>query len=210
MSAIESILRYFKRISRGLEYILTWLIYEYPRGLDFSLRVKYPLGNKSSFNGYARTSKRALRNLTRNLDIANKTILDIGSGKGAVICDLYSLGFAKSHGIEFNEELHKIAEKNIGILGLNYFCRSINTDAVHFTGYERYDMYFLFNPFNSTIYENVMEAIRNQIAESNKTRILIAYGEASYEAISKIDNITCRESGICPYRLTKYRIYQIN
>ena len=199
-----------KRILRAGEYLLRWLFLEYPRGLDFSLRVKFPSGNKDSMNGYARTSKSALENLIKNLSVEDKKVLDIGSGKGSVIADFYVLGFSESHGIEYNEMLHNIAQKNISVLRIDKFCKSYNLDARKFEYYARYDVYFLFNPFNENLYAEVMAVLRNQIRGSNLTRYIIAYGNANHKAIKSIENCALKEAGICPHRKTNYSIYKIN
>lgn len=206
----KSISKEFKRIIRALDYYSRWLFLEYPLGIDFSKRVKNPAGNKEEYNGYAKTSKRALKNLLKNIDCNQLSILDIGSGKCSAVCDFKRLGFNMAHGIEYNKNLHLIAKKNIDILRLNKYCRSINVDATEFTDYALYDVYFLFNPFDSQIYAQVMAAIKKQIENSKKPRILNAYGKANYSAIEGIENISCIEIGVCPYRITNFRIYKIN
>lgn len=100
------------RIIRGLRFLINFLFFEAPRGVNFSMR---DLGGieKLNYNGYAMTSKKALKNVLRFIKNKNElNFLDIGSGKGAVVYYADLLGFKNSHGIEYNLRLHNIAKKN--------------------------------------------------------------------------------------------------
>jgi 16S rRNA G966 N2-methylase RsmD len=196
------------RILRAINYSIRAILFEWPRGINFSMRDKYS-SNDASLNGYARTSKNALINLYKFVNINNKNFLDIGSGKGAVIFDTFSLGAKISHGIEFNQKLHKIAVSNFDKLKCNDSCVSINIDAREFKNYRDYDIFFLFNPFNEKVYWEVMSVISQQISD-NKVRWIIAYGKSNESAIMSIKSIKLVERGVCPYRKTGFSIYKIN
>ena len=114
-------------------YKLHFCIYffEWPRGIDFSMRDKNS-NTELGLNGYARTSKSALRRIYDIIDIKNKNFLDIGSGKGAVVYNTFQLGAKLSVGIEFNEKLHKIALSNFNNLHCTDTCFSIHCDAREF------------------------------------------------------------------------------
>ena len=100
-----------RRILRGINYFLNYFFVEAPRGLDFSMRDLSGIENES-YNGYAMTSKKALKNLLSFIENKQElSFLDIGSGKGAVVYFADSLGFKNSHGIEYNLRLHNIAKK---------------------------------------------------------------------------------------------------
>jgi 16S rRNA G966 N2-methylase RsmD len=189
-----------KRLIRAVSYTINAIFFEWPRGIDFSMRDKYS-SRDVSLNGYARTSKKALINLFRKI---------IGSGKGAVVFDAFCLGANLSHGIEFNEKLHNIAVSNFKRLNCSSICKSINVDARNFYNYKDYDVFFLFNPFNDEVYFNVMSRIKVQIFNDPKIRYIVAYGKSNNSAIMLIEKIKKIEQGICPFRNTEFSIYQIN
>ena len=65
-----------------------------------------------------------------------------------------------------------IAKKNMSILKMDV--RLINANAVDFDGYADFDVFYFYNPFGRSVFEQVIEKIK----ESQKTRnrdIWIAY-----------------------------------
>lgn len=194
---------------RVVQYTFNSLLYELPRGIDFSMRDKYS-NEEFGLNGYAMTSKSALRNMLSKVDINSKKFIDIGSGKGAVVYHAYKLGAKYSLGIEYSQKLHKIALKNFRILECSDFCLSVNIDARKYLDYSDYDVYFLFNPFDDDVYNEVMLTIKAQIQSDSRVRWIIAYGKSNKGAIMSLDNCNLVQQGICPYRNTAFYIYRIN
>lgn len=202
-------MREIKRYYRAINYFLKFILIELPSGVDFSMRDKYS-SKDSSLNGYARTSTNSLKNLFTFLDIRGKNFLDIGSGKGAVVYDAFQLGANISHGLEYNKKLHDIAIKNFKRLNSSEYCISYNVDARSFNRFNDYEVFFLFNPFNSEVYSEVIENLKSQIVNNLMKKWIIAYGKANENAILTIPNIKLIAGGICPFRSTNFRIYQIN
>ena len=67
-----------RRILRGINYFFNYFFVEAPRGLDFSMRDLAGIENKS-YNGYAMTSKKALKNLLSFIENKEElSFLDIG------------------------------------------------------------------------------------------------------------------------------------
>jgi len=199
----------FLRMIRGVSYLLSYIFMEYPRGLDFSLRNKSSgitlLGN----HGYALTSKKALQNILKEIPFAGKTFLDIGSGKGGVICYAYLLGCSRCAGVEFEKHLHEIAEKNINILKLRSYCTSYNMDARDFDMYENFDIYFLFNPFDYGIYEQVISKIvTSNLNTNNEIKYLICYGDANIKTVIESNYFELVKESECPYRGNLFRIFR--
>lgn len=83
------------RIRRGLSYLLYYVFYEYPRGLDFSIRNKSADIFLHGNHGYALTSNKALKNMLANIPLTGKLFLDIGSGKGGGNLLCLSIGLPK-------------------------------------------------------------------------------------------------------------------
>lgn len=198
--------RHLLRIYRGLSYLLRYLIFELPRGLDISLRNKGGATLLGS-HGYALTSKSALQNMLIGIDLAGKKFLDIGSGKGGVLIYANQLGCKTSVGIECEEYLHKTALKNFEILNIASFCSSINIDARKFLNYADFDILFMFNPFDDDIYYDVVGQIASQITNS-KNRYLICYGGANIDAVINSGIFRLIREEYCPYRGNMFRIFK--
>jgi 16S rRNA G966 N2-methylase RsmD len=176
--------------------------------LDFSLRSKKVTLPGS--RGYALTSKKALKNMLKGISLEGKAFLDIGSGKGGVIYYAYQLGCKVAVGIEYEKALHDIAEKNIEKLGLKDYCKSINIDARDFDQYADFDIYFLFNPFDYDIYEEVINKIvaQNKAASNTKEKYLICYGDANIKAVLNSGYFELIREGVCPYRGNVFRVFK--
>lgn len=102
-------------------------------------------------------------------DVSDFIFIDFGSGKGRALLFASLFNFKKIIGIEFAEELHVMAQQNIGA------CRnakrkcfnieSVLTDAVSFPIPDDRRVFFLFNPFE----EYVLTRVANNIKESYLT-----------------------------------------
>mgnify|MGYP006136524407 CR=1 FL=1 len=190
---------------RGLNIILRWLIFEFPWGIDFSLR---DLSEKSSTNnGYAATDKYALKNLSDILSFRGKRILDIGSGKGYVMAQSYKLGASRCDGIEISSKLHLTACRNFAKLGIDRDVQSYNLSAKDFSLYNDYDIFFLFNPFPDDIYKHVIDELFTQI-NGAQIRYIIVYGNGNRKAIENYQTLKVYE-GTCPSRGNMISIYKI-
>ena len=108
------------RFQRYLIFLGEYLFLERPRGLDFTMRDT-GLYQKSAgkYHGYSKTDEGHLREIFTSLDFSRcRRLLDVGCGKGVVPKEAAKFPFEKIAGIELQEELVKIAEKNFRILGL--------------------------------------------------------------------------------------------
>jgi 16S rRNA G966 N2-methylase RsmD len=200
------------RYRRGVQYLLRYLLVEYPRGLDFSIRNKANGITLPGNHGYALTSKPALRNMLRHVSHQGKSLIDIGSGKGGVICYAYELGLSKCVGVEYEEHLHKIAEKNIQRLGYGAHVQSVQGDARTYDGYADFDLYFLFNPFDYDIYADVIDRVLEQnakVAERRQPKFLVCYGDANIEAVLATGAFSLLVEEPCPYRGNTFRIFEM-
>lgn len=200
------------RYRRGIEYLLRYLFVEYPRGLDFSVRNKANGITLPGNHGYALTSKAALRNMLRHVPHRGKRLIDIGSGKGGVICYAYELGLSKCVGVEYEQHLHKIAEKNIERLGYGAYVKSVQDDARNYGSYADFDLYFLFNPFDYDIYAQVINCVLEQnreAAEHGWPKFLICYGDANIEAVRAIESFSLLVEEVCPYRGNTFRVFEL-
>ena len=192
-----------RRVLRGINYFLKYFFCESPRGLDFSMRDLAGIENQS-YNGYAMTSKKSLKNLLSFIENKEElNFLDIGSGKGAVVYFADSLGFKNSHGVEYNLRLHNIAKKNFKVLKKDSL-KSFNVNAEKFDLYNNYDVYFLFNPFDELIYKKVLNQI---LSQKTNEKLIIFYGKFTLMNFMEESGAKLINSFICPYRKTNVKIY---
>lgn len=202
----------FLRLLRGLSYLLNYLFFELPRGLNISPRSKSRGITLQGNHGYVLTSRAALKNMLYGIDLNNSSFLDIGSGKGGVIIYSHQLGCPISAGIEYEKSLHEIAVRNISRLRLSATCTSINLDARSFINHPDFDIYFMFNPFDDDIYEEVISAIKLQLLRSDtyKPKHLICYGGANIDAVNRSGIFSLIREDSCPYRGNIFRVYITN
>lgn len=205
-------IRLSKRFLRYLEYFLTWAFLEKPRGLDFSMRAKTTRITAPGNHGYALTSRNALTNILRRIPISPEDkFLDIGCGKGGVVCYAADFPFKKVAGVEVESWLVDIARKNVRNLNLEHRVEIIHQDAVEFDRYENFNVFFLFNPFDLDIYATVLEMIFNTMESREREERpvwLLCYGASNMEAISSSAIFDLFIDEICPYRGNLLRVWK--
>lgn len=163
------------RIKRYTWFLAQYYLYEKPRGLDFTMR-QTDLYEKSEgrYNGYSKTNEKHLREIFEKIpDKDNMSFLDIGCGKGVVLKEAAKYPFQKVDGIEIQQELVMTAKKNFEILGISDRVRCIHSDAVQFSRYGDYDVFFLFNPFSEDILQRVADKIIESRSERNHRTVII-------------------------------------
>lgn len=191
---------------RGFNYFFNYYLREKPLGLDFSMRDLSEIKDARQ-NGYAMTSDEALSNIAKKVDFNGKLLLDIGSGKGRVIFQSVRLGANKAEGIEFSEKFHLIASSNFRILGVTEKCKSNLYDATEFKRYNEFDIFFLFNPFNDDLYEQVIDIMMEQCEFRTNQRFIICYGGANLASITKYKSVNKIYEGLCPHRGNRLNIF---
>lgn len=193
---------------RAIEYLFNYFFLERPRGLDFSLRDLSDIKN-AQYHGYAMTSDRAIKNISRIIDFSDKSFLDIGSGKGRVLTQAIKNGASIAEGIEVSKKLSDIATKNFEVLNIADVCKSNCIDATEFDRYKFFDIFFLFNPFEDELYEKVIDVLMEQCTLQDKKRFIICYGGANLESIEKFRSSKKIYKGVCPHRRNSINIFQL-
>lgn len=163
------------RLKRYVWFLIQYLLYEKPRGLDFTMR-NTDLYDKSGgmFHGYSKTHEKHLHKIFESLSgEEGKGFLDIGCGKGVVLKEAAKYCFCKVDGIEIQPELVKTARRNFEILGLKDKVRCIQADAVQFDQYGDYDIFFLFNPFSKEVARKVADKIMESRGKEKRTATII-------------------------------------
>jgi 16S rRNA G966 N2-methylase RsmD len=109
--------------------------------------------------------------------------LDIGCGKGRVLCVAAHYGFKKVMGLDFSKELCTTAEKNLAVTQqkfTNLQCKVINNDAFYFEIPQDADCIFMFNPFDDVIMSGVAANILESF-EANPRTITLIYANPLYK-----------------------------
>lgn len=141
---------------------LTYWIKEKPKGLDFA-RNYYPYGDNSPNIWYERTHARHIKQIFSYIRDKDRPILDIGCGKGYALYCLNNLGFTNLTGLEYTAYLSHVARKNMEKLGLENTINIIKGDAAEFTDYDKYEVIYMFHPFDHNVMENVVKEIMRSL-----------------------------------------------
>jgi SAM-dependent methyltransferase len=114
----------------------------------------------------------------RTLAPQDATFIDIGSGKGRVLMLAAESGFKKVKGIEVSSDLCRVAVKNCAVYTSIVRSRAtFNVIAMNAANYhpdQGDDVFFLFNPFDDTILDAVLNNIAQSVLRYPRT-ILICY-----------------------------------
>lgn len=117
--------------------------------------------NAAFGNNFHPTPPRTVRVLLRGLQVqqSDYIFVDFGSGKGGVLLVAAEFPFLEVIGVEFAEELHKIAERNIRQYRGVRRCQSVHSihcDAVQFDFPLKPLVLYFFNPFHRRVMEQVL------------------------------------------------------
>lgn len=155
-------LRYYKKIVY-LELLKA------VKGLDYTGRIE---SHDASLRGYEGCYP--IKGLLNKLHITRRDrILDIGCGKGLSLYYFTMFNFNKIDGIEYSSQLTQVAKQNARLLNDSRI-HILNCDARDFNHYEKYNYFFINNPFSEEIMEQVVLAILKSFSV-NKRRIIVLY-----------------------------------
>lgn len=173
-----------KRLIRGLQFLLTSLLIEKPRGIDFSLRQKTRDIKTEGNHGYALTQEKAFSKIMEYINpTSDDCFIDIGCGKGGVLRYAAKYGFKRVAGVEIEDSLYAIAKANFQKLKMPEV-ELFHDNAITFEKYGEFNVFFLFNPFDPDIYKKVIDRICESISDSGEKRVLlICYGASIPEYI---------------------------
>lgn len=129
-------------------------------------------------NIYMPASYDLLEDIFEKIEISNYNhLLDIGCGKGRVLCVAAHWGVKKVSGIDFSKEFCAAATKNLLITQEkleNLQFKIYNNDAFYFEIAQDVDCIFMFNPFDDLIMSGVIENIETSL-EENPRKMTIVY-----------------------------------
>jgi predicted RNA methylase len=165
-----------------LAIFITW--HEIKRGPKYNINTIKPEsldaltiadGDKSKSSPYEALNYFILENLLENfckLFPREKSLIDVGSGKGRVMVAAAHYGFKNIIGVDFAKELCAAAERNINKIKtqfpdttFNIYCKDILNYAINADD----KVFFLFNPFNKEVMEKFLEKIDRSVKEHRRT-----------------------------------------
>ena len=165
-----------------LAIFITW--HEIKRGPKYNINTIKPEsldvltiaeGDKSKSSPYEALNYFILENLLENfrkLFPREKSLIDVGSGKGRVMVAAAHYGFKNITGVDFAKELCAAAERNINKIKtqfpdttFNIYCKDILNYSINADD----KVFFLFNPFNKEIMETFLEKIDRSVKEYRRT-----------------------------------------
>ncbi len=110
-------------------------------------------------------------------DPSGMTFVDMGSGKGRALMLAALAGFPRAVGVEFGEELHEVALRNVAAfdrgtgLGSRIECRL--GDATRFAYPDGPLMIFFNNPFRAPVLGAVLDGLEASLAERPRRAVLL-------------------------------------
>jgi len=137
--------------------------------------------NKDAANPYHPTRGRSFKKLMHRLKFPDGSVfVDFGSGKGKTLLLASRFGFKRAVGVEFSPELCAIAERNVfawrSKVDLNTEISVVCCDAGTYAINDDENVFFMFNPFHSSIMERVVDNIATALALKPRNAWLI-YGD---------------------------------
>jgi len=118
-----------------------------------------------------------------------KHLLDIGSGKGRVLCVAAAKGCKKVSGIDFSKDLCISALNNLSIIQKSYptlEAKIVCSDAFTYFIPDDVDCIFFFNPFDEYLMKGVLNKIQYSLI-NHPRKLKIIYANPIYKSLF-IDN----------------------
>ena len=142
---------------------------EKAKGLDFSMVYVGDLQrNVEEFHGYSMTDAGDMRRMLKAVpvDPGRSAFIQIGCGNGMCMKCAVESGYKKVAGLDLDGHLLDIARSNMKKLDMDVEC--ILANAVEFDRYSEFDVFYFYNPFGSSIFEQVLEKIKASQKERNR------------------------------------------
>lgn len=139
------------------------------------------VGDTSSSLWYEPTPIRVLRRMSRFVprDLSDFTMVDFGSGKGRTLLRASFLNFREIIGVEFSEELHAIASRNIHTFHSRrqrcHNLTSVRMNASEFTIPDSPCVLYFFHPFGEETMSRVVRNIECSYRRNPRPMIVLYY-----------------------------------
>jgi SAM-dependent methyltransferase len=153
--------------------------------------------NKIHSVRYQPTKARPLRNLLNSLDLPrDRGFVDFGSGKGRVLLIAAQCGFQKIIGVEFSPGLCESTRQNVEIFkrrcGVTARIDIVMSDVTHYRIQPDESIFFMYNPFDAVVMEQVVANLRQSVALTPRPVWLIYNTPICQHVIEKAGMFTNR------------------
>jgi SAM-dependent methyltransferase len=163
---------------------------------DLTIKSK----NVQNSNWYEPISVKPFRQIMSHLSInfGDFEFVDFGSGKGRALFLASDYGFKKIVGVEFAQELHEVALKNVANFerrtGKPSRIENLCMDAVDYQIPESPLVLFFYCPFIRSVMEQVLKNMQSSLAKKPREIILVFHGQLPETiALLKSTGFECRE-----------------
>jgi len=149
-------------------------------------------------------------------DLRRWTFVDYGSGKGRVLVFAGRYPFQRVIGLEFADELHEQAVRNVATARRWLPCQSIealHVDALDFEPPTGPCVFFFFNPFVPDVMEGVVQRIRTSMLDRPRPAVLMALGNCPVDLFDGLEGFRLMGSksevpGLVPRpAMGRFRVY---
>lgn len=167
---------YFRRL---FHYCQT--IFERIYGLDFTKREDCSKENHVSYAASTPFIRKILKKYFEETHIDGEdSIIDIGCGKGKMIAEFSKYPFGRIGGLEYEKELLDICKRNLAIMHV-YRVDLYLGDAQNFDFYDKYNYFYLFNPFHGYIMDGFIDKLIESIDNKPRTIRVIYFNPVDKE-----------------------------
>ncbi len=198
MGHVRNILRKFRFRSMGgyFRYYIIWrgsyifsYIYGKIRGVDFTMEngnAVWHKGTPTPWLGMWNLRVYLKKELKKELPSGDENrMIDIGCGKGKMLAFFSRFdGFAQVCGIEHEPKLEAAARRNLAHLKLDHAVSVIRGDAGNFDGYDRFNWFYLYNPFSGEGMARFLACLRESLARKPRKIRLIYVNPTRHEDLA--------------------------
>ena len=128
---------------------------------------------------------------TLSIDYRRFVFIDFGSGKGRAILLAAEFPFKRIVGVEFSEELHRIAQDNIRRFPINTSkCKDVESVCMDVVAYPLPDdclVCYFFNPFDATIMDQVSSNIQKSLLRNPREIYIVYYNPRTGHLFDQAD-----------------------
>ncbi len=175
---------------KGFRYKLKYLYWKKFRKIDIieyasldELGLDSEKSNYYSFSGFS-----SIRKAFRHFNITeDDSFIDVGCGKGGTLIALKKFPFKVMGGIEISERLCVCCKENLDKLKIKNF-KLYNCGASDFKDFERYNYYYLYNPFPGNVLKDFILNMESSLREKYRKTYII-YKNPEFGKIIEENNV---------------------
>lgn len=138
------------------------------------------------------------------------SVFDFGCGKGGALALFNRAGVKKLGGVEFDPELYHIAQSNFQKLCLEDVSLFNNDAALLDEELDKYNYFFMYNPFLGDTFENVINNIEKSYSRCRRKIIFIYSGPYCHDLVVKNQVFKLSKEIYTDYSVRYVYIYIIN